>query len=582
MKKRGHAIAENKDPIREYCEVNPETLLLDNGLATRLSGNVWNWHESSQGRSFELVESQHVGWALKIFSSTMQSSHPDADSTKPVNVHRFILYHLHRLDITKDSDKHALRCFLADAGYGTHPDDYKKSKRVEKVTGVREGLVSPLELRRAEPPLPTEDRAERVMRTVEENEVEIKKAFSQKARVVGLRGATGDGKTESVILVAKEGKRVAMTLPNLPVAEQIHNRFLDAQCGSSLWHSRFHGYKDDKDAAAETKITPESTFEERVRAFRQGKVICVDPLKCEVSQKRGIPAPIGVCMDCPVQDECAKNAYLSQIPAAQSTHVLCISMPKLFIDPSFSGFFSQLSNPPKKDVLPDIADTKTKPKTKPKDRLHVIDEAKAHDLFVDYSLDKERLQQWVRDWSGHKLGMFAEMAIQILEVKAKTLDPYDLAMLVNDYDDDDLAEMARQAAHFRVRYIRSVESKVDPETNNPLANHAMQFDNGRIVFVAVSFDAYERLIELDIPAMQPAEIEPFGHFMLTASQAFRFGIYRNHTVDDFAEIPRIYESEKWTCFQQLKAFAERYKRKADAPIAYFQGVLHWTNPARTT
>ena len=86
------------------------------------------------------------------------------------------------------------------------------------------------------------------------------------------------------------------------------------------------------------------------------------------------------------------------------------------------------------------------------------------------------------------------------------------------------------------------------------------------------------MIELGIPAMQPAEIEPFGYFMLTASQAFRFGIYRNHTVDDFAEIPRIYESEKWTCFQQLKAFAERYKRKADAPIAYFQGVLHWTNP----
>ena len=129
-----------------------------------------------------------------------------------------------------------------------------------------------------------------------------------------------------------------------------------------------------------------------------------------------------------------------------------------------------------------------------------------------------------------------------------------------------------------MRYIRSAESKADPETNKPLANHAMQFDNGRIVFIAVDFDAYERLIELDIPAMQPAEIEPFGYFMLTPMQAFRFGIYRNHTVDDFAEIPRIYESEKWTCFQQLKSFAERYKRKADAPIAYFQGVLHWTNP----
>ena len=343
---------------------------------------------------------------MHVFSGTMQESHPESDSTKPVNAHRFILYHLHTLDMTKDSDKHALRCILADAGYGTHPDEYKKAKRVEKVTGVREGLVSPLELRRAEPPLP-EERADRVLRNiVEKIKTKCKKAFSQKARVVGLRGATGDGKTESVIIVAKNGKRVAMTLPNLPVAEQIHNRFLDAQCGSSLWHSRFHGYKDDKDAPAETKITPESPFEERVRAFRQGKVICVDPLKCEVSQKRGIPAPIGVCMDCPVQDECAKTAYLSQIPAAQSTHVLCIAMPKLFIDPSFSGFFTQLTKPPKKDVLPDIDEAKPKAKKpKPTERLHVIDEAKAHDMFIDYSLDKERLQQWVRDWKGHKLGI---------------------------------------------------------------------------------------------------------------------------------------------------------------------------------
>ena len=555
LKRRGHAIAENKDPIREYCQVNAETLLLDNGLATRLSGSVWNWHESSQGRSFELLNG-----VMHVFSGTMQESHPGADSTTPVNAHRFILYHLHKLDITKDCDKHALRCILADLNYGTHPDEYKKSKRVEKVTGVREGLVSPLELRRAEPNLPTETRAERVMRTVEENQDEIAKAFSQEARVVGLRGATGDGKTESVILVAKEGKRVAMTLPNLPVAEQIHNRFLDANCGSTLWHSRFHGYKDDKDAPAEPRITPESPFEERVRAFYQGAVICVDALKCEVSQNKGIPAAIGVCMDCPVQADCQKIGYLSQIPAAQLTHVLCIAMPKLFIDPSFSGFFSQLS------------------KRQPKDRLHVIDEAKAHEMFIDYSINKELFQQWVRDWSGHKLGMFSEIALQILEVKSKTLDPYDLAELINDCADDDIAVMARQAALFRVRYIRSAESKGDPETNKTLAKHAVQFDNGRIVYIAIDYDAYERLIELGISAMQPAEIEPFGYLMLTASQAFRFGIYSNKTVDDFAEIPRLYESERWTCFQQLKAFAERYKRKSDAPIWYHNGDLHWVIP----
>ena len=135
--------------------MNAETLLLDNGLATRLSGNVWNWYESSQGRSFDLLDGDYA----RVFRYDAGIAPGSSDSTKPVNAHRFILYHLHTLDITKDSDKHALRCILADLNYGTHPDEYKKAKRVEKVTGVREGLVSPLELRRAEPPLPTEDKS---------------------------------------------------------------------------------------------------------------------------------------------------------------------------------------------------------------------------------------------------------------------------------------------------------------------------------------------------------------------------------------------------------------------------------------
>ena len=104
------------------------------------------------------------------------------------------------------------------------PTTIRRRKGTEKLTGVREGLVSPLDLRRAEPPLPTEN-TERVMRTLDENAPEIQKAFSQKARVVGLRGGTGDGKTESVIIEAKEGRRVAMTEPSLPVAEEVHDRF---------------------------------------------------------------------------------------------------------------------------------------------------------------------------------------------------------------------------------------------------------------------------------------------------------------------------------------------------------------------
>ena len=553
LQSRGYILTENKDPIREFCEVEPARLLVDLGLATQLSEKSWHWHDSSQGRSFELENG-----IIKPFSNTMQSNSPESDGTKPVNAHQFILYHLHKLDMTKSTDKRELRCILADAGYGTHTDSYKKAKRAEKVAGVREGLLSPLELRKPEPPLPTEEKqTERILHTLAENAPVIAKAFKQKARVVGLWSGTGDGKTQNVIFTAGEGKHVAMTLPSLLVAEQVHQRFLGANCGSVLWQSRFYGY-NHKSEVSETKITPDAPYKARRRAFDTGSVICVNPLLCEASQKRGIPAPIGVCQNCPVQTECQKIGYLSQIPAAQNTHVLTIAQPKLFIDPSFSGFYGQLS------------------RGQPKDRLHVIDEAKVHDMFIDCTIDKELLQQWRRDWEDEKLGDFAEKALRILEVE--TLHPYQIAEFVKDFDEDDIAIMARQATHFRLAYTRVEASKSDPETGNALAYHAVRFESGQTAFVAVDFDAYERLTELDIRAVQPIEISDTGHLTLTPSQAFRLGIYKNDTLVNFAEIPRIYENSNWTFFQQIRLFAARYQRQEDAPIWYHEGTLHWVIP----
>ena len=102
----------------------------------------------------------------------MQSASPETDSTKPVNAHRYILYYLHKLDMTSRGDKRELRCILANRGYGTHPDDYKKAKRAEKTAAVREELISPLELRKPADPLPKE-RGERVLQTLENNAREI-------------------------------------------------------------------------------------------------------------------------------------------------------------------------------------------------------------------------------------------------------------------------------------------------------------------------------------------------------------------------------------------------------------------------
>ena len=115
LKTLGYDLTENKDPIREFCDVDAARLLGELRLANHLSGKSWHWYDSSPGRSFELENG-----IIKPFSNTMQSNSPETDGTKIVNAHRFILYYLHKLDMTKNTDQRELRCILADAGYGTH------------------------------------------------------------------------------------------------------------------------------------------------------------------------------------------------------------------------------------------------------------------------------------------------------------------------------------------------------------------------------------------------------------------------------------------------------------------------------
>ena len=434
LKKRGHTVAENIEPIRAFCDTtDPATLLTELGT-THLSGNNWNWHESSPGRSFELV-----GDVLKIYAHSMLAHHPDRD-TSPINAHRFVLYYLYNLDMTKRGDQRELRCILADRGYGTHPDTYKQAKRAEKAAAVREGLISPLDLCKPADPLPKE-RPGRVLQTLEQNANEIAKAFEQSVRVVGLRAGTGEGKTEQAVSFAVSGGSVAMSLNTTPLAEQVYSRFDRAETHAFLWRSRWFGYGSSESEKQQVALIP---VRERIRKFERGDVLCIKPHLCKKAQDQGVPAPITVCSTCEVQAECRSNRYLSQTPIAQSAQVLCITQRKLFLDPLHRGFFRELSQ------------------GQPSDRVCVIDEAKAHELFIECSLSKAVLQQWVIDWSGELLGDFAEQVLTMLEVKK--CSPYAIAELVNRFSGKELQTLSKQATRYRVSYERIDRGATDKDT----------------------------------------------------------------------------------------------------------------------
>ena len=163
-----------------------------------------------------------------------------------------------------------------------------------------------------------------------------------------------------------------MSLNTTPLAKQVYSRFQRAETHAFLWRSRWWGYGNSECEKKQINLIP---IRQRIRAFERGDLLCIKPHLCKNAQDQGIPAPVAVCATCEVQSKCRSDGYLSQTPIAQNAQVLCIAQPKLFLDPLHSGFFRELSQ------------------GQPKDRVCVIDEAKAHELFIECSLSKAVLQQ---------------------------------------------------------------------------------------------------------------------------------------------------------------------------------------------
>ena len=110
---------ENCDPVAEMIKA---------GLLTHTGGNNYRWHESQHDRSCDILDG-----TIHVFSNTMSQASP-AQETVPVGTHRFYLYHLTGLDITRKDDRPAIRKFLFEKGYGSDPSVYAQNGTRSKLT----------------------------------------------------------------------------------------------------------------------------------------------------------------------------------------------------------------------------------------------------------------------------------------------------------------------------------------------------------------------------------------------------------------------------------------------------------------
>ena len=296
---------------------------------------------------------------------------------------------------------------------------------------------------------------------------------------------------------------------------------------------------------------------ERITRFQNSEILCIKPELIDAVEKKGLQPKNAICNQCEVQTECDEYGYLSQKPKARKTQVLCVAMPNAFTDPASKNFYIDVTLN-KSDKL-----------------INVIDEAKTHELFITCKLSKQRLQEWVTLWKGEALSEFAKKALTFLEVDS---DVYAVAELVKAMTPKQIEKLSYQATRYNVAYEKIDTGATCEETGKLLANHSLLLESSITAYVAIDSECYEILLKKNLHTLPPVEVEDKGFIALTPEQTFKLGIFKADTIQDINDLPSTYRSPDWTPFQQLRIFAERYKRKADAPIEYSNNTLTWIIP----
>ena len=132
--KRTEHYRENGTPgggenISEFIsKCDPVSEMVKAGWLTPGRGNEYRWHESEHDRSCDIL-----GGSIHIFSDSMFAASPHQKVNEAVGAHRFYLYQISGLDMTRDADKPRLREFLFDRGYGSDPKAFaKKLKHAQR------------------------------------------------------------------------------------------------------------------------------------------------------------------------------------------------------------------------------------------------------------------------------------------------------------------------------------------------------------------------------------------------------------------------------------------------------------------
>ena len=425
----------------------------------------------------------------------------------------------------------------------------------ETVLAVREGKLSPLAIKRPSPVLQKLEHTAKVYETLEKTAVQIQRAFDGTARIAGLLAEKGAGKSYAVESYVLNNNVISLST-GFWTAEETAQHFQKRNLPSvARWRNRMYLWKHVKDIPVEVRMaTP----------FQRGNV-CEDPERCNTLEEKGGDPSESICPKCPVYAECQEHGYLSQSAALQRAKVQLTGMSQLFLNPRHGGRVAEILG-----------------QTDEIERLCIIDEIEAHNLFFECRVRKDVLEEWSATWQGSALGNFAKALLNVLETKGQ---PYGNAVrrirttlqAFEQYKE----ELITQMCQVNVRGKVVARGFVDAETGKELAHFTIEFEGGTSAYIPLDDNAADGLRTKGLPffSLDSFVLNAETRVSMQMSQAIELGILDTSTVENIQRFPTVYSNRNWTFWHHLKHFFAYYEWDADAPMMWHNKVLRfWVPP----
>ncbi len=426
----------------------------------------------------------------------------------------------------------------------------------DQLLAVREGKLSPLAIKRPEAVLQKPEKINKDYETPADNIEWIQHIIHDENRIIApINADIGGGNNYAIeTQLLKQGK-VSLSAHRPIVNGVLKNIERHDPTSVIIWRRHNHLWDKVKDIPTDVRMA---------NPFQHGNM-CEDAERCMSLISKGVDPSETICPQCPVYKECQERGYLSQSVTLQRAKTQLIPHSKMFLHPGLSTFVEHI-------LIPGTDS----------ERLCIIDDVRADELFIDCYIDKNTLERWNKDWDGHVLGSFAQALLNTLEVDS---GPEDLLVkrirtIMQAFQHHEV-EIIKQMCEVSINCRIVPEKTIDNETDIELSHYTILFDKSVSAYIPIDRIAADRLTAKGLPVLQLETFMPNKEtkIRMPIEQAIQLSIFDISTTEKINLLPLTYPNADWTFWHELKSFLLHYTRDADAPILWYDNFLKfWVPP----